>query len=150
MKTIVLIIAISFLGFQGCVKEKEIPLLGEKGNGVTIKGVVYSAKRNKPMAGRVELQNYKGGFGIPNISVVKEYQCDSTGVFEFNNVVILDNQPDNRSEVVHEIDVEVPDYHGGIKIVYLGKSYPGAPGHPNLDYIINDVKAVYEFEIWVY
>ena len=150
MKTIVLIIAISFLGFQGCVKEKEIPLLGEKGNGVTIKGVIYSAKNNKPAAGSVKLLNFQGGFGLPKIYVLKEYQCDSTGYFEFNNLVILDKDNRYRTEVVHEIEARIEGYHGGIEIVFNDKSYPGAPGYSNLEYILNDVKEVYEFEIWVY
>tara|TARA_R110002050_G_scaffold244430_1_gene381226 strand:- start:617 stop:1114 length:498 start_codon:yes stop_codon:yes gene_type:complete len=147
-----LLIILGWLLVSGCTKHEEYslpPKLGEKGNGVTIQGVVYQAKTSNSVAALVELGHLNIGKWLYIVDKVTEYQCDSSGVFKFTDVVIKEGALTGYTDdVITHMNVSY-DEDGlilGVRVKYDGVYY----SMQELPIFNQEPKELYELEIWLY
>ena len=125
------------------------PKLGEKGNGVTIQGVVYHAKTYKPVPALVELGHLNIKNTLPIIELVNQQQCDSSGVFRFTDVAIIESSLSGYTDdIVTNIDASFSGYGllKGVKVKYENVFYTPQ----ELPIFYEEAKELYELEIWLY
>ena len=149
-KIIISIVLLSWLLVSGCTKHEEYslpPKLGEKGNGVTIQGVITDYYSGKKKVVKVKLLNVSYPLmSLTKITTVTEVGSDSSGFFKFEDVILAGNGDNVVSRIVIESD-EKNSLGFTYRLVYLdfnGKRYDT---QPHLDVLFENIFEVYDFEI---
>ena len=148
-KIIISTVLLGWLLVSGCTKHEEFslpPKLGEKGNGVTIQGVVINWNTGKPTMASIKLWNEHTPFlSIPKTTLISETMTDSNGQFRIENVVIVGNMEEVVTYVIASTDDPLPK----LNFMYLDFNDKRYDTYAHLSILFKEVHEVYDLIIYI-